>query len=328
MATSGSWNFGLTAATAIQDAAENLGVLQPGGTIVTAHQTAMLRKLNLIVKQWQGMSDFAPGLKVHTRQRISLFLAKGQQRYLIGPASTDSRAATAWGRTTISANEAALQTELSITSNVDTTTAPGTTVTMTASDIIGIEQNDGTIHWSAISGTPGATATIASAITVAANAGNYVYWFTARAQRFVHIESALLRDENYKDTPLDVYRSVEEYEKGVSDKYADGDPTCILVEPRSLNTAVTLDAQPSDVTKTIILTVLYPGEDLDATTDDLSFPQEWYRPITWQLTIDSAPMFSKPVTNEMKMLRDEALMMARNANPENSVLYFQPGSSG
>lgn len=288
----------------------------------------MLRKLNLIVKQWQGTPDFAPGLKVHTRQRITLFLAKGQHRYLIGPASTDARAAVTYGRTTISANEASGQTVLSITSNTDTTTFPGSTVTMTASDIIGIEQNDGTIHWTTISGTPASTATISVALTAAADAGNYVWWFTSRAQRFVHVESAVLRDENYTDTPLDIYRTVEGYALGVTDKYADGDPTAILVEPLRITTAVTLDAQPTDVTKTIVLTVLYPAEDYDATTDDVAFPQEWLKPLAAQLEMDSAGMFGIKITPDMKLKRDEALAIARHLNPEVSDAYFQPGCPG
>lgn len=325
MATSNSYDYSLSAATLIQEAAENLGVLQPGGTIVSAHQTMMLRKLNLIAKQWMGMADFAPGLKVFTRQRVRVFLQKGQHRYIVGPGSSDARAATIYGRTTISADEASGQTTISITSNTDTTTFPDNTVTMANGDIVGIEQNDGTLHWTTISGTPGATMTIASQITVAASAGNYVYWFTSRAQRFLDIESAVLRDENHKDTPLYIFRDAREYDLGVTDKLADGDPTAILVEPQRITTHVLLDAQPTDVTKLIVMTVLYPTEDYDATTDDIAFPQNWFRPLAWQLTIDSAPAFSKPVTPEMKMLRDEALMIARNANPEMSVLYFQPG---
>ena len=325
MPSSNSYDFSVTAANVITEAIENIGVLGVGGTIVTAHQTAMLRKLNLIAKQWMGSSDFAPGLKIFSRQRVALFLGKGQHRYTVGPASTDARAAVTYGRTTLSADEAAAQTVLSITSNTDTTTFPGTTVTMAASDIVGIELDDGTIQWTTISGTPASTMTVSVALTGAAKAGNYVYWFTSRAQRFLEIEAAVLRDENYNDTPLYIYRNVREYSEGVTSKYSDGDPTSILVEPLVLNTAVTLDVQPQDVTKFIVLTVLYPSEDYDATTDTIAFPQVWYKPLAWQLAIDTAPSFGVAVTNEMKLNRDEALVIARNANPENSVVYFQPG---
>ena len=325
MPSSGSYDYSLTAATVIQDAMENLGAVAPGATVPSAVSTACLRRLNFIAKQFSGNADMAQGLKVHTRQRVTLMLAKGQQSYLVGPASTDARASTAMGRTTLSAAEAAGQTVLSITSNTDTTTYPGTTITMTASDIIGIQLDDGTIDWTTISGTPGATATISVALTSAAASGNYVWWFTSRAQRFPVIEAAVLRNAQRQDTPLRVYRDVTEYELGVTDKYADGDPTAILVEPLRITTRVTCDAQPTDVTKQIVMTVLYPQEDYDATTDDIAFPQEWFAPFSWELAFRSAPSLGRPWTREMAENRAAALSIARELNPEMTVAYFQPG---
>jgi hypothetical protein len=267
----------------------------------------------------------AQGLKVHTRQRITLFLAKGQQEYLIGPAATDSRSTTQYGRTTLSANEAAGQTVLSITSNTDTTTYPGTTVTMTASDIIGIELDDGTIQWTTISGTPGATATVADALTSAAGVNNYVYWFTSRAQRFPVIEAATLRNEDLIDMGLHVYEEARDYELGVPDKYGQGDPWAILVEPLRLNTRVTLSAQPQDVTKQLRLTVLYPAEDYDATTDDIAFPQEWYAGLEWELTFRACVPMKCVWTPEMQAVYSRVMTIARELNPQNSSAYFQPG---
>ena len=325
MATSGSWNYSLTAANVIDMAVENLGVLVPGGTIVSAHQTALLRRLNVVAKQFQGTSDGAQGMKVHTRQRITLMLAKGQQAYSIGPASGDARASTAIGRTTLSADEAASQTVLSITSNTDTTTYPGTTITMTASDIVGVELDDGTIQWTTISGTPASTMTVANALTGTAAAGNYVYWFTSRAQRFPVLESAVLRQEGYTTTPLDVYRDARQYDQGVADKYADGSPSCVLCEPMRIATVITLDSQPTDVTEQIVLTVLYPAEDYDATSDDIAFPQEWFRPLAWQLAFEGHSMLGANWTPAMEKNRVESLEIARALNPENSVLYYQPG---
>src|SRR6185503_16601123 len=129
---------------------------------------------------------------------------------------------------TIRAAEAAGQTVLDITATTDTTTEPGVTVTMTGSDIIGIEQNDGTIFWTTISSTgAGPTVTVGTGLDVAAAAGNYVWWFTSRAQRFPVIEAAVLRTEGRTDTQLQIYSEVAEYDLGVADKYADGQPTAI-----------------------------------------------------------------------------------------------------
>jgi hypothetical protein len=324
VATSGSWDYSRTAAQIIASAYEDLGVIVPGGTVASADETLALARLNYIAKQYQGRSDGAPGLKIHTRQRITLLLAKGQQSYLIGPASTDARSSTAVGRTTLSADEAAAQTTISITSNTDTTSYPGTTITMTASDFIGIQLNDGTIQWTTISGTPATTADLAAGLTGAASAGNYVWWFTSRAQRFPYIESAVLRDENFKDVPLDVYTQAEEYDQGVADKFADGKPTSILVEPLRITTRVTLNSQPTDVTDTIVLTVIYPAEDYDATSNDIAFPQEAIRFLHWELAFALSPSVGR-WTPEMEKNRNEARQLYLNLNPENSVLHFRPG---
>jgi hypothetical protein len=326
LSTSGSFDYSLTAAGVYEMALENIGVLATGGTVSSNDSTFCLRRLNVLAKQFQGTSDGSPGVKVHTRQRITLMLAKGQQTYLVGPASTDARSSTLVGRTTLSAAEAAAQTTLSITSNTDTTTYPGTTITMAASDIIGIQLDDGTIQWSTISGTPASTATIADALTGAAASGNYVWWFTSRAQRFPVIESAVLREAGYTTTPLDVYVDARQYDQGVSDKYADGTPTAILVEPLRIATRVTLNSQPTNVEQQIILTVLYPAEDYDATTDDIAFPQEALRFLAWELSFEIAPAFRCAWTAAMEKNRLEAKAAWMNLNPENSVLYFRPNA--
>ena len=328
MATSGSYDYSRTAANLITIALENVGVLAAGGTVASADTTTCLARLNLIAKAYSGTTDFARGLKYIARQRVTLALAEGQQSYLIGPASSDARASTQMGRTTIRTAEAAGQTVLDITATTDTTTYPGTTITMTASDIIGIEQNDGTIFWTTISSTgAGPVVTVGAGLDVAAAAGNYVFWFTSRAQRLLMVESAVLRDENNTDRQLKVFRTVEEYEAGVADKYADGDPSCILVEPLRIATRITLDSQPNDVTKRIILTGLYPMEDYDASSDDVSFPQEALRFLAWELSFDIWETYNGnspwPASAEKKRL--EAREVYLNLNPEMSNAYFMPG---
>ncbi len=118
---------------------------------------------------------------------------------------------------------------------------------MTASDVIGIVLDTGAIHWSAISGTPSTTATITVALPSAAASGNYVYWFTSKAQRFPIIESAFLRYSSMTDTPMDIYTQVQQYDLGVSAKQSDGTPTCMLVEPllRALAWSLSKEVAPA-----------------------------------------------------------------------------------
>lgn len=325
MSTSNSFNFFLRRNEMIKASMKFIRVLKAGREPTADQMSSFSDTLNLMLKQWQGRADFAPGLKVFQRKRLTLFLAKGQQRYLIGPASTDSRVTEQYGRTTISATEAIGQTVLSITSNTDSLTYPGTTVTMTAGDFIGIELNDGTVQWTTISGTPAATATVANALTVAASAGNYVWWFTSRAQMPLELETAMLEDEDRKAIELWKIRTAAEYDT-IPDKTADGDPISVLFEPLRINSALTLDYRPQDVTKVVNLTVLYPSEDMDSITDEFGFPQVWHNAIKCGLGKQIAPECGAGLwTPEHEAIYLEAFSIARNANPDVSDVFFEPG---
>lgn len=327
MTTSSSWNYSVTAAQIIQAVLENLGRFQPGETVTASDSALILQRLNFVVKMLQGNADMSQGLKVWTRQRIGLFLNKGQQSYLIGPAATDAKASTQFGITTISADEAAAQTTLSVTAITDTTNYPGTTVTMTAADIIGIVLNDGTIQWTTITSTGTGPFTVvipASGLTSAASAGNKVYWFTSRAQRFPELEFAVLRNSDHIDVSLDVYTDVQQYE-ALADKTADGDPVAILVEPLRLNTRITTDFQPTDVTKQIILTAFYPAEDYTSSANDIAFPQEFFARLEWETTMAVAPAFEVAWTQAMQANYQKATAISNQLNPQNTSAHFEPG---
>lgn len=325
MSTSGSYNFFIRRNELVKASMRGIRALRAGRDPTADQITDFSQSLNLMLKQWQGKPDFARGLKLFSRKRLHLFLAKGQQRYTIGPATGDARCTELFGRTTISANEAAAQTVLSITSNADATSFPGQTQTMAASDFIGIELDDGTLHWSTISGTPAATATIANALPSQASAGNFVYWFTTRAQMPIEIEHALLRDSDYKDRDLIVYREVAQYER-IPDKFADGDPNCLLFEPQLINSVVTFDYQPDDVTKFVRMTAIYPAEDMDSINDEFGFPQVWHNAIKWGLAKEIAPELAQGLwLPEHQSNYEMALLIAQNANPETTDVHFEPG---
>lgn len=326
MATSGSWDFSITRNDLINSSLRAARILGRDETADSDQITFGSQALNMLVKQLQGPIDQAFGRKAWSRQRLTLFLAKGQHRYTIGPASTDARCTAQYGRTTLSAAEAAGQTTLSITSNTDTTTYPGTTVTMTAGDIVGVQLDDGTIQWTTISGTPSTTMDVAVALTGAAASGNYVFWFTSRAQRPVLIEAASLRNADRKDTPLVVYTEVEDY-TSFPDKFADGSsPTSMLVEYQRINTAVTFDVQPTDVTKVIEISALYPMEDYDSASDDVAFPQEAYRALKFMLAGDLWAEYKEGDPPSWLALKiKEAKFFFDNLNPETSTLFFEPG---
>lgn len=333
MATSGSYDYSLTASNIITAAYEDLGVIAAGVSVASADSATALVRLNILAKQFQARNLGMAGQMIHQRTWVALPLVKGQQSYLVGPNTSDavSLVARSMGRTTVSADEAAGQTIISVTALTDTTTNPGTTSTMTATNLIGIETDDSNnVHWSTISSTdagPPITVTIGAALPTArpATAGNYVWW-GVRAQRFPHLESVVLRDTNRQDIPMTVYRNAQDYEEGVADKYADSDPTCLLVEPLRLNTRITLNSQPTDATKHLLMSVWYPAEDYDAVANDIAFPQELYGFLEWELAFRLAPAFGVAWTTDMELNRKEATAIAKTLNPETSDLHFAPGA--
>jgi hypothetical protein len=325
LATSGSYNYQLTASNIITEAAENLGIIEAGGTVPAHDAATLLRSLNIIVKEHSGSADGATGVKNFHRQRVHLFLTPGQSTYEIGP--TSARATTLYGKTTLTTAASSGASAFLITSNEDETTFPGTTVTMTNADYVGIEQSDGTVHWTTISGTPGASMSTADSSTADASAGATVWWFTSKSQRLLEVESALLRDSEDTDTPLEIYKEAKQYDQGIADKLADGQPGALLVEYLRTTTRVTFNSQPDDSTHTVVLTGLYPAEDYDA-DEDIAFPQEWFGFLALEVTLRSCPKYGVKWTQEMQLNYKLAEKRALGTNPENTLLYFQCGEAG
>jgi len=322
VSTSGSWDYSATASTIVQAALEDLGVVNSGGTPQTTDFALALTRLNLIAKQWQGKTDMAQGLKIWTRQRVSLFLTSGQVRYLIGPATTDDRASAATVVTLTSASRAASATALSV----------ALVTGVTNRDAVGIVLSDGTLGWTTLSSGAGTTSWTLAANSLGASGVNaVVYTYTSKAQRFVDIEYAVLRDNSQTGQPIDlpirIYTDVQEYER-LPQKFAAGDPLAILVEPQRLNTAITCNFSPPNLYKNLRLTVIYPAEDYDSATgaDDISFPQEWFAALEWELALRCAPMFGSTWTKEHDRNYVGATAIARELNPQNTSAYFQPNA--
>lgn len=313
MASSGSVDFSVSRDDIIQDAAENLGIVAEGGTPTAAQVTVLARKLNMIVKQWQGQADFSRGLKAWSRKRAYIFLQKGQGSYSLGPSG--DHATGSYVTTTLTANSAIS----------DTTIEVGSIAGISASDYVGVEMDDGSIHWTTVSGAPsGLTVTFSTGVTAAASSGNRMFAYTTKMRRPLGIVTAMLRDSSNNDTPM-VPFLLENYEE-LPSKTADGTPSRYLYEAQLTNGVIYLDVEPSDVTHVIRIVYLSPIEDFDASTDTPDYPQSWFRALCAQLTMDGCLWIGKEVTQGMKLARDEAVAIAQNEFPETTDIYFAPGA--
>jgi hypothetical protein len=144
MSTSGTAVFTMNRDEIIATALENVGVYAAGETISAEDTTMCARRLNMMAKAWM-----AHGAHLWAMKEATLFLSVGTQSYSLGASGT--HCTNTYVHTTLSTDEATNSTSIGLSS------ATG----MSASDNIGIVLDDGTIHWTTISGAPGTTTTIA-----------------------------------------------------------------------------------------------------------------------------------------------------------------------
>ena len=65
---------------------------------------------------------------------------------------------------------------------------------------------------------------------------------------------------------------------------------------------------------------------MSAGTDDVDFPNEWYRALILNLAVDLAPKYGLGIQERdlLKEEADEALQLALNFDVEDASLYLQP----
>lgn len=311
MATSGTTSFSVTELDIITDAYENAGIYGSGETLGAEDVALARRKLNMIVKQLTGQIDYAPGLKMWCRRRAYLFLQDGQIQYSMGPTG-DNIADGSYVTTTLTASASLGASTVTVASITGLATAM----------YVGIILSTGAIQWTTINGAPsGSTVTLTATLTAAADSGARLFAYTSKARRPFEITTAVRRDTSGNDTEIDTTTLLEEYE-AISSKSAEGTPGAIYFEAQRTNAQIYLDCAPSDLTDVIRMVYLSYVEDSTAITDDIDFPAEWYRPLSAQLAIDLCPAFQRPVTQDMRVARDEAMRIAQNAHPATTTASF------
>src|ERR1019366_8742860 len=171
MATSGSYSFTVNRDQILRMAALNLCKLDELEQLSPQETIDMSMFLNMLVKQWQGKADFAPGLKMFTRRRGHLFLSgiTGQS-----PVSSSS---LGWTNTYVQTTTTGLISAGA--SSFTVASASG----MTVGDHIGVDQDAGTLYWSTILTIVGTTITIAGVVVSQASSGAMIYGYTTTAQQ-------------------------------------------------------------------------------------------------------------------------------------------------
>lgn len=338
MALSNSFSFSMTATDAVREAMLNIGAIGESEVPTAQEFTDCLRKCNMLVKQWMGKQDFAPGLKMWTRQRGDLFISSTQGVYQLGPTGDN----WAGGCAALPNQNYGSDQLIAVTNSGSAVlnVGVGSTGNYTAGDFIVVQVSTGDIFSSTIAsisagaGTVTMNTVLPSGVT-AAN-GAYIWNYTIKGQRPLAILTAVLRDSDNNDIPLNVM-TLEDYEylptKTMSTYL--GDPTAWYYESQIGSDQYTPIISgggrfytdvggAQDVTKHIHAVYLRPIMDLVNPGDNFEFPQQWYRPICWGLSKEICAMFDAEWTRDMDQNLSESLGMARQADPETTSMYFNP----
>lgn len=339
MTTSNSYSFNVTLTDMVRHIMLNLGAIGES-EVPTAQEFADVQfKINMLVKQWMAKQDFAPGLKVWTRQQGDLFLGYSKFQYQLGPGGDN----WAVGVTGGSPGQCSNATTVKTTVNAGSTTVPvNSIVNINNGDFIGIAYaaaSGGTdLFWTTVNGAPSGSNVTISAVAPAGGfaVGAQVFNFTTKGQRPEAIVTAVLRDIYTNDTQLNPLNR-EDYDALPTKQMPtfQADPTAYLYEPQ-------IGAGPQetvgcgqffidcggaqDVTKKISATWYRPVQDLNNPGDNPEYPHEWYRALVWGGTLDCAGMFDAVVTQDMQENYKESLLIAQQANTETTTFYFQPNA--
>ena len=309
MATSGSVNWFANRDEIITAAAQEIGELAEGETLSTERKAAYVLRLNSWTK-----SLMATGAKLWAMEQATLFLTVGTASYSLG--ATGTHCTNTYIQTTLSAAAAISATSLSLTS----------TSGMAASDNIGIVLDDGTIHWTTISGAPGAPTTIADGLASAATSGNIVFTYTTKINRPNRIDPDGIYRSNSSgyDTPVSAISRTEYSSQ--TNKVAKGKIIDVFYDRQLVNGV--LYVWPTPDTATDVLKFWYERiiEDFDVAADTPDFATEWTEALILGLAAKMAP--SASVTPQV--LRDvtnhaaAALQLAMNYDSENVSVFFEP----
>jgi len=323
MAFSASYDFTITRDDIIAAALRKLVVLGEGQTPTTNQVTTAAQALNVMLKAFK-----ADGLPLWYVRTGYIYPIHNTNTYNLYRNASGGHWSDELILTKLTADSAASDTtiDVSITAADDVT---GTTVN---ADNVGIELDDGTIHWTTISSGGGtATLTLTAGVASAASTGNRVYAYTNKGYR--------------PEAVLDVYRIHAESQNRIK-----LDPTPLAnyfalgnlhteSTPITWNYQETVSAVPGSEPGTFRfwprfsngdeyfeLRYVQPYDDMDEATNNLSFPDTWYEAIIYGLALRLSDEYAVP-DNIYKRIQGGAVAskeIAESSTTEGNSIYVMP----
>lgn len=275
MATSGSIDYNETQTEIISSALRKCGVLAEGEAPSAQQYFDASKDFNRMIKAWQAI-----GVHLWTQEELVVFAEKAKSKFLLGSTGDRATKATDFVNTTLSAAATSGSSSISVSSI--TGLADG--------DVIGVIQDDDTLHWTTINGTPsGTTVVLTAATTAAAASGNRVYSYTTIANRPLKVLYASVQVSEDSEIEANLLATLD-YQR-LANKTAAGTPVQVFYRPTLTNGELYVWPRFDNVSKRINLTVLRAIEDFDSINDNPDFPQEWLQALVWNLAKEIAPEY-------------------------------------
>ncbi|MFB6449253.1 hypothetical protein [Bradyrhizobium tunisiense] len=291
MTTSGTSTFSRNRDQLIASALRKIGAFESGETPDSAAVTEASDALNVMVKHWQ-----ASGIEIWRTREAILFPQIGQERYSLGTASTD-HATEVWVETELSSAALSGATSIVLSSVTGVVNAYN----------IGVTLDDGTLHWTTVSGAPvGSTVTLALALTDSAALGNRVIAYQTNLVRPLRvIDARRYNMDSAIDTPVEEMDRLEYQD--LPNKTSAGAVNQYYYDRRENSLGyIYLWPSPASVNEAIKMTVARPIDDFTAAGDDADLPQEWIRAIEWGLADELADEYDVPEPKRTRIERRAA----------------------
>jgi len=312
MARSGSTDFSVTRDDIIKYALMDLGVIAGFGSSPEAVQTTHAAwKLNVMVKR-----DMINGLHLWAISDGTLFLVDGQESYSLGVGGDE--ATSSYVKTELATSAGGSATSLTVDSITGISNA----------DVIGIELDDGSLHWDVVNGAPsGTTVTITTGLASAAAVDNHVYAYTTIIEKPVRILRDTIRLENEagNEIPIRLVSRAEYF--ALPNKSTSGKCNQVYYDP-TYGATGTLYTWPTcdDVQNVIHFGFERSLQDFDAATDNPDYPIEATDYLVKGLRYELSSAYGKTQDNRMilKAEYEEARDDWLGFDNEESSLLIQP----
>lgn len=328
---SGSVDFKITRDTLSTAALRLLGAIDPENTAgPTATQlTNAAEALNLLIKQWQYL-----GLELWVRKYAAIFPQKGQQVYVLGdptPAGDHACLSTPLGtgfvKTTLSSAMAASATSCPLTAISTTATAGIPAITVATAWNIGIQQDSGTIFWTTVNGAlSGNTATLTAGITTAASAGQCVYAYVTKLMRPMRVLDGFYRMNGGNDVPCLIIPRENYNRFGM--KSSTGTTIQLYYDPGSTGGNLYVYPASSLTNGVLYIEFTKPIDDMDSSTDDFNFPQEWLNALKYNLALAMCPEYevSEAKYKQIAYIAQKSFDDVKSYDQEFASMYIQPSN--